>query len=511
MYPDDAVSLECCQIGEISMGINMQASGDDRTMVGSFRQAAAVLIVVLLLSIWFLPTPTFAASRTLYAAPTGTGSGCSSASPCAVATAVAAAGAGDTVVLQAGSYGDVNVRGGGGTAAAPITVIPAAGAKATFGRLGTYSPYVTWRAVTVTVTFYIYSTAVGTTVDAANINGGGMFLRSSNVTVRNSTFQNGVSLDALQISSAKNVLIENNTVRDYNQGGTTGYHADCIQIFDSSGVTLRANNLRNCYNSAIIFSPGQGKGISNVLIESNFVQGCLVKSTQCNNGNDLDIRYSSVSNVTVRNNTFLTGSVRLTTPGIVFDRNIVDYLSDCGAVMTNSVVGSWNKGLCGTPASIGTRGNRQGVVPVRGQATGDLHLLTAGSARIAPFGGPVPAALDYDGEPMLADLAGADSMAGGGPADTTSPAVSIVSPSNGTKITGPATLKATATDNVGVSNVRFLVQSTALGDATFQSGTWNLSVNTSSFGSGRYVVTAQATDSSGNSTQSAPVTVDLRN
>jgi hypothetical protein len=370
---------------------------------------------------------------------------------------------------------------------------------------------VTWRSVTVTVTFYIYSTAVGTTVDAADINGGGMFLRSSNVTVRNSTFENGVSLDALQISSAKNVLIENNTVRDYNQGGTTGYHADCIQIFDSSGVTLRANNLRNCYNSAIIFSPGQGKGISNVLIESNFVQGCLVKSTQCNNGNDLDLRYSSTSNITVRNNTFLTGTVRLTSPGVVFDRNIVDYLSDCGAVMTNSVVSSWNKGMCGTPASVGVRGNRQGVVPVQDNASGNLHLLTAGSARIAPFGGPVPAALDYDGEPMLADLAGADSLTGGGPVDTTRPAVSIVSPSNGTTITGPVTLKATATDNVGISSVRFFVQSTAIGDATLQSGTWNLSVNTSRFGSGSYVVTARALDLSGNSTDSAPLTVNLRN
>jgi hypothetical protein len=390
-------------------------------------------------------------------------------------------------------------------------VAPAPGAKATFGRLGTYSPNVTWRAITVTVTFYIYSSAIGSTIDGVDLNGAGMFLRSTNVTVRNSTFRNGVSLDAIQISSAKNALIEHNTVQDYNQSGTTGYHADCIQIFDSTGVTLRGNNLRNCYNSAIIFSPGQNKGISNVLIESNFVQGCLVKSASCNNGNDLDIRYSSVTNVTVRNNTFLTGTVRLTTPGIVFDRNIVDYLSDCGSVMTNSVISRWNKGVCATPASLGTRGNRQGVVPVQDNASGNLHLLTAGSAKIVPFSGPVPAALDYDGEPMLTDMAGADSMAGGGPADTTSPAVAIVSPSDGSTNTGTVTLKATASDNVGVGNVRFLVQSTALGDATLQSGTWNLPVNTAGFGSGTYVVTAQATDLSGNSTTSAPITINLRN
>ena len=516
MYPGDVVSLQRCQIGGISMSIGLQvkgmAHGVDRALFNSCRRTAAVLIAVLSLGILLLPTPSFAAGRVLYAAPTGAGSACSSASPCSVANAVAAAGAGDSVILLAGSYGDVTIRGGGGTAAAPITVAPAAGATATFGRLGTYSPYVTWRSITVTVTFYIYSTAAGTTVDAAKLNGGGMFLRSTNVTVRNSIFQNGVSLDALQISSAKNVLIEHNTVRDYNQSGTTGYHADCIQIYDSVGVTLRGNNLRNCYNSAIIFSPGQGKGISNVLIESNFVQGCLVKSAKCSNGNNLDLRYSSVSNITVRNNTFLTGTVRLTSPGVVFDRNIVDYLSDCGAVMTNSVVSSWNKGMCARPASIGTRGNRQGVVPVQDKATGNLHLLTAGSARITPFAGPVPAPRDYDGKAMLAELAGADSVAGSsGPADITRPAVAIVSPSNGSAITGKVTLKASATDNVGVSNVRFLVQSTALGEAALQSGTWNLSVNTAGFGSGTYAVTAQATDLSGNTTISAPITFNLRN
>jgi hypothetical protein len=55
------------------------------------------------------------------------------------------------------------------------------------------------------------------------------------------------------------------------------------------------------------------------------------------------------------------------------------------------------------------------------------------------------------------------------------------------------------------------VQSVALGEATYQSGTWNLPVNTAGFGSGSYIVTAQATDLSGNTTDSAPVTVNLRN
>jgi hypothetical protein len=326
----------------------------------------------------------------------------------------------------------------------------------------------------------------------------------------------------LQISRARNVLIQNNIVHDYKQSGTTGYHADCIQVFDSTGVTLRQNSLRNCYNSAIIFSEGSGLGISNVLIESNFIQGCLVKSTQCGNGNGLDLRYASTSGITVRNNTMLNSTARLQSPGVTFDRNIVDYLSDCGAPMTNTIVSRWNEGLCRQPASLGGKGNRQGSVSVVNSATGDLHLLSAASARIDPYPGTVAAPRDFDGDTTASDIAGADTPAGStstppvssppsspGP-DGTPPKVTIVSPANGATITGPVVLQATASDNVGVTTVRFYLDSMLIGNAKSESGTWQLPVDPKGFPAGSYSITAKASDAAGNSSSSAPVAVALR-
>lgn len=488
------------------------------------RTGRITLLFALVLALSVSAVPVFAAiagGRTLYASPAGSGSACTSANPCALPSAVSAANGGDSILLLQGSYGDVTVKGGAGTAGNRITVAPAPGATVTFGRLATNSPNITWRSVTVTITFYINAPAVGTTTDSVMLDGGGMFVRSKDVTVTNSEFRNGSSLDGIQIGRASNVLIQHNVIHDYNQSGTSGYHADCIQIFDSSGVTIRGNNMRNCYNSAIIFSSGSGGAISNVVIEANFIQGCLVKSAACNNGNALDLRYTSTSAIVVRNNSFLNSSVRLLSPGVTFDRNIVDYLSDCGARMTNTIVSRWNLGLCKQPSNLGTKGNRQGTVPVVNPQVGDLHLLTADSARIVPYPGTTPAPRDYDGDNTAADIAGADTPTGGstppsstpptGPGrDTTAPKIAIVSPANGSTISGPLLLQATATDNVAVTGVGFYLNSTLIGNATYSSGIWRLPIDTKGLPAGRYTITARASDAAGNTGDSTPVTGVVR-
>ncbi|MTD14328.1 hypothetical protein GIS00_10245, partial [Nakamurella sp. YIM 132087] len=219
------------------------AAPDRRTMRTVVRGVLATTLaaVTLAATATVASATTTAGPRTLSVSPTGAGKTCTVEAPCALTTAVSSAVGGDTIELAGGSYGNIDVRGGKATTTAPVTVRPATGATATFGRLGTYAPNLVWKNVTVTITFYIYSTATGTTVDGALLDGGGMFLRSNNVTVRNSEFRDGSSLDGIQISRATNVLVENNYVHDYNQtkGGSTGYHADCIQIYDANKITLR--------------------------------------------------------------------------------------------------------------------------------------------------------------------------------------------------------------------------------------------------------------------------------
>jgi hypothetical protein len=92
-------------------------------------------------------------------------------------------------------------------------------------------------------------------------------------------------------------------------------------------------------------------------------------------------------------------------------------------------------------------------------------------------------------------------------ADTTAPSVSISSPVGGSTVSGTVTVSGASSDNAGVAKVEVKVDS-----GTYQaaSGTasWTSSVNTNSYSNGSHVITARATDTSGNaSTTSATVNI----
>jgi lysophospholipase L1-like esterase len=350
------------------------------------------------------------ASNALVAGPKGSGSACSTASPCSLETALGKAGDGTVITLIDGNYGSMELTGGGNlkNLKSNVLVGPAPGAKATFDRLKLAVPSVTWRGITVTGVMYVNKPAVDTRLEKVHVSGTGLFLRSQNITVTDSLFEGGSSVDGIQVGGASDVLIENNEVRDYDQNKNNGLHADCVQIFDSANVTLRANKLSNCYNAGIILSSGKGTGMKDILIESNFVQGCIVKTANCQGGSAADLRYVKTKNLVVRNNSFSGGSVRVDPlPGLVFDRNIVAYLADCKSPMTNSIVEKWNAKSCKTPDAVGSAGNRAGDVLYVDEAAGDLHLADAGSAAITPAGPQVQAKVDIDGQPLEASVAGA--------------------------------------------------------------------------------------------------------
>ncbi len=100
--------------------------------------------------------------------------------------------------------------------------------------------------------------------------------------------------------------------------------------------------------------------------------------------------------------------------------------------------------------------------------------------------------------------------------DTTSPTISITSPSAGT-ISGSVSLSATAADpvvanqvNSGVATVQFLLDGSNIGSALTAppySGTWN----TVGVSNGAHTITAVATDGAGNKTTSSAVSVTVNN
>ncbi len=92
--------------------------------------------------------------------------------------------------------------------------------------------------------------------------------------------------------------------------------------------------------------------------------------------------------------------------------------------------------------------------------------------------------------------------------DTIAPTVAVTAP-NGT-LSGTVNIAATASDNVGVAGVQFLVDNTAFGieDTTSPYG---VALDTTTLVNGTHTVTARARDTSGNTALSAPVTITVNN
>jgi hypothetical protein len=348
---------------------------------------------------------------TRYAAADGSGSACTAERPCSLPDAVAGAKAG-TVLLATGDYGDVDLSGGTTQAITrtdQVVIEPDVGAEVSIGKLVLDLAATSWRGVTITGGVYLDQAATGTVLDGVHVDGSGVIVHAAGVTIRDAMIENGTSIDGLQIAGARDVTVENSTIRGFGQGEGSDVHSDCVQIFDSSGVVLRGNYFGNCDNAGVIFSPGGDEGISDVLVESNRIQGCVAESERCSGGTAFDLRdVTDITDVVVRNNTMLDGSVMVDPlDGLVFDRNIVGYVSNCAMPMTNSIVVAWNTGKCDRPDALDRDGNRQGEVQVRDRLSGDLGLVDPEDATIQPTGAVTPAAAGFDGEPLPDDQAGA--------------------------------------------------------------------------------------------------------
>src|SRR5262249_19788423 len=97
----------------------------------------------------------------------------------------------------------------------------------------------------------------------------------------------------------------------------------------------------------------------------------------------------------------------------------------------------------------------------------------------------------------------------GNPSDTTPPTVSVTAPADGSSVSGTVTVSATASDNVAVSGVQFLLDGANLG-AEDTTSPYSISWDTSAL-SGSHTLSAVARDTSGNTATSAVVHVSVNN
>ncbi|HXA85216.1 MAG TPA: alkaline phosphatase family protein [Candidatus Dormibacteraeota bacterium] len=94
--------------------------------------------------------------------------------------------------------------------------------------------------------------------------------------------------------------------------------------------------------------------------------------------------------------------------------------------------------------------------------------------------------------------------------DTTPPTTSITSPANGATVSGTTTINATASDNVGVTQIQILIDGAAAAsntNATSLSFSWN----TTTVANGSHTIVSKAFDASGNVGTSSTVTVTVSN
>src|SRR5216684_8850487 len=94
------------------------------------------------------------------------------------------------------------------------------------------------------------------------------------------------------------------------------------------------------------------------------------------------------------------------------------------------------------------------------------------------------------------------------PVDIVPPTVSLTAPAAGATVSGTTTISASASDNVGVVGVQFLVDGVFLGTER-NTLPYSIQWTTANAVNGSHSLTAMARDASGNVTTSAPITVTV--
>lgn len=94
--------------------------------------------------------------------------------------------------------------------------------------------------------------------------------------------------------------------------------------------------------------------------------------------------------------------------------------------------------------------------------------------------------------------------------DTSAPTVAISAPAASATVAGTVTISATATDNIGVAGVQFLLDNNVLG-AEDTTAPYSITWNTAGVANGTHTLSARARDAAGNQTTSTGISVLVNN
>ncbi len=166
----------------------------------------------------------------------------------------------------------------------------------------------------------------------------------------------------------------------------------------------------------------------------------------------------------------------------------------------------------GSNLDIYVNGYLAGTLGMTGALTTSTGALRIGGNSIWGefFNGLIDEIRVYNRALNQAEIRSDMSTAIGGSVDSTPPTASLTGPAAGATLSGTATLSATASDNVVVTGVQFLLDGQPLGGLV-TAAPYTLSWDTRRVANGTHVLSARAVDGVGLATTSGSVTVTVNN
>jgi Right handed beta helix region len=337
---------------------------------------------------------------TSYVAPGGSGN-CTRTSPCgSIDLALRGQSAGGTILLASGSYPTQVIHDTGGRAAhfaSNVTIEPASAANPVLASIVDYAPHLTFSHLRVDARSSGFSSGYGgvnitsqadhSQIVNSHLTDATLSLSSSDVAAVGNEIGPSQNYDGIDVGNgASGVLISRNHIHDLTVGlsNPNNVHVDCVQIYDSTNLTVTSNWLDNCTDRDLIFSPGRRLGVTNVIVENNFIRGCVIDPCQ-GSGYVVDARTApgiwNLTNLSFVSNTVVDGSTLIAAndPGLIFRDNIISFLGNCMNVSDHNLVAAYNRGLCKDPAFLGATNVLQGLPKFVNVASGDLHLTKGDS------------------------------------------------------------------------------------------------------------------------------------
>jgi hypothetical protein len=253
---------------------------------------------------------------------------CTAHEPCASLTgALVRAKPGGMILVQSGRYPAQDVQGGPASAARPVIVRPAPGAKPTFGKLSLHTKGLELRGLRMDG-WYAYADAGHLTLRDVNANW--FFVDSaSDIAILGGSVGPADSIDP-QIRAADtngaavptNIRIDGVTFHDFTNNADPSTHIECLQFGAGAHVVVRNSRFLRCAeHSVFVGSWGGTATVHDFTFEDNHF-GTVPKGFY-----SLRVGLDGVSKITVRRNSAMrVMQVDDGVPDVTFDRNLAPRL-----------------------------------------------------------------------------------------------------------------------------------------------------------------------------------------